>query len=48
MKCLRCKSRGDQDPPDYKLHQQNKDVVAMICPRCGYVGGSLENNKKRR
>lgn len=46
MKCLRCKSRGEKNPPDYKLHQQNKDTIAMVCPKCGYVGGHLENKKR--
>ncbi len=46
MKCLRCKSRGEE-PPEYKLHQQNKDVVAMVCPKCGHVRGHLENKKRR-
>ena len=46
-KCRRCKSRGESNPPNYKYHQQNKDVVALICPKCGYVGGHIENNKRR-
>lgn len=46
MKCLRCRSRGEQNPPDYVLHQQNKDVVAMVCRKCGHVRGHIENKKK--
>ncbi len=47
MKCLRCKSRGEQNPPDYKIRQQNKDLIVMECPECGHIKGCLENKKRR-
>ena len=48
MKCLRCKSRGESNPPDYILRQQQgvKEVY-MICPKCGHVKGSIGNSKRR-
>ena len=50
MKCLRCKSRGEQNPPDYKLHQhrdpKGREEVYMICPDCGHVPGSLTGKRR--
>ena len=48
MKCPRCKSRGDVNPPDYKLKQRNsegREEVYMQCPKCGYVGGSIKDRR---
>jgi hypothetical protein len=47
MKCPRCKSRGEKNVPDYILRQQQgKNEVYMICPKCGYYGGSLKGERK--
>lgn len=42
MKCERCISRGDQNPPDYKLKQpsgapKGREKIYMICPKCNFV-----------
>lgn len=46
MKCPRCKSRGDPNPPDYKIKQhrdpKGRDEVYMVCPKCNYVGGAIK------
>jgi len=46
MKCIRCRSRGVTNLPDYVLRQhrdsKNREEVYMICPKCGHVRGAIK------